>query len=289
MKKINIGPLSLINAAFKVLLKNPVIIFPFYCLAFVQLLFIEIIYFTTRYPLSALFGPIIKKTAGPMFLHYPFNYLLLSKWFSSLEIWIYIFISCIFYGAAVEVIYLINSDKAIDYKKVFQKVLSSYFHLIASMILVVISIKSIMFLYGELVKMAIHFPSTGFINIIKIFILRGAPFIQLLLGTFVSVIFAFLVPIIVVEQKKIIPALALNFKKYAHLWGAIFIVLLITEIPYLPFVLIHASRLDESLAIKIPEMSGIYLIVSTLVLVLIDVLQYTAITLCYLFKKEEQI
>ena len=96
-----------------------------------------------------------------------------------------------------------------------------------------------------------------------------------------------MIPIIVIEQKKIVPALVLNFKRYAHFWGVIFIVLLITEIPYIPFILIRSARLDEILSVKLPEVSGIFLVVSVLLLLVIDIFQYTAITLCYLFKKEK--
>src|ERR1035437_4824678 len=114
MKNFHIGLRSLLNAVFNTLITNPIVLYPIFVLGFIQLLFLEIIYFTPRYPLSEFFGPIIVKTAGPVFLHYPYNYLLLSKWFHGFEVYIAIFISCIFYAAAVLIISLINSGKQVD-------------------------------------------------------------------------------------------------------------------------------------------------------------------------------
>ena len=121
MKNPHMGPVSLLKAAFNTLVANPIILYPFFVLGFIQFLLLEIIYFAPRYPLSGLFGPIIVKTAGPAFLHYPYNYLLLSKWFHGLEGFIAIFISCIFYGAAVLIISLIDNRKPVNLKKVFQQ------------------------------------------------------------------------------------------------------------------------------------------------------------------------
>ncbi len=281
--------MSLLKTALGTLIKNPVIFFPFYCLAFVQLLVLELIFFMPRYPLSIIFGPIITKTAGPAFMHYPFNYMILSKWFHSIDLWVYMLVSCIFYAVTVQVIASINSDHKIDFKKVFQKAFASYFDLAAVMILAVLTIKGVFMVYGILVRslLLIH-PANGFIMFIQRIFSIGGPFIQLLISSLVSTVFAFVIPIIIMEQKKVIPALALNFKKFRHLWGIVFIVFLITEIPYIPFVLFQSARMDQLLAVKVPELSGVYLVISTLVILLIDVFQYTAITLCFLFKKEER-
>lgn len=286
MKNTHIGPVSLLKAAVNTLVTNPIILYPFFVLGFIQLLLLEIIYFTPRYPLSELFGPIIVKTAGPEFLHYPYNYLILSKWFHGFEGFIAIFISCIFYGAAVVIIFLIDSRKPVNLKKVFLQVFSSYIHLVAAMILVVILLQGLTFLHGLVLKKALLIHSTsGIYFLAKEAVIISAPYLQLLLSCIVTALFAFVVPRIMLEQKNIITAVKLNFTNYGRLFGLILGVVIVSGLLYLPFIFLRSVQ-TNAMILKFPEMSGLFLIISILVILLIDAIQYTAITLCYLLVKE---
>ena len=287
MKNLNIGLGPLLNAVFDMLVTNPIILYPIFVLGFIQLLVLEIIYFVPRYPLSELFGPIIVKSAGPSFLHYPYNYFLLSRWFHGFEIFIAIFISCIFYGAAVLMISLINSAKPVSLKKVFQQVFSSYIHLVAAMILAVTLLQGLTFLHGLVLKKALAVrSSTGIYFLIKNAVIFSAPYLQWLWACIVTALLAFVVPIIMLEQKKIITAVKLNFMHYGRLFGLILGVVIVSGFLYLPFILYRTFQTSEMI-LKAPEMSGLFLILSILVMLLIDTIQYTAITLCYLSVKEE--
>ena len=286
MKNIHVGLGSLLNAVFKALVANPIIFYPFFVLGFIQFLLLEIIYFIPRYPLSELFGPIIVKTAGPVFLHYPYNYLLLFKWFHGVEVFIAIFISCIFYGALVLIISLVDSGKPVDLRQVFRQVFSSYIHLAAAMILAVILFQSLIFLLGLVLKRALLIRSTvGVYFLIKRLLIISFAYLQFLSACIVTTLFAFVVPIIMLEQKKIIAAVKLNFTQYSRLFGLIIGVVITSGVLYLPFIFLRSIQTSEMI-LKAPEVSGLFLALSVLMMLLISVIQYTAVTLCYLLVKE---
>jgi len=288
MNQLNIGPRALIKTTLNALIKNPIIFFPFFCLGCIQIFLIETIFFIPRFPLNILFGPIVVKTAGPVFLLYPYNYILLSKWYHGLEAWIYIFISCIFYAAAVKAIYLINNDLEVDYKKIFKQSKTFYFHLAATLGLMALVLHGITIVYTLLLKRAWLIHSTsGIFYWIKFMIIIAAPIFQLIFASLVGALFAFVIPIIMVEEKKIVPALVENFKGYWSSKAIIFVVIFVSELPNLLFLLLRSSRMDEWLALNSPEISGLFLISSVLVMLLIDAFQYTAITLCFLYKSEK--
>ena len=125
----------------------------------------------------------------------------------------------------------------------------------------------------------------GIFYVVKAGILYGAPYFNLLIGTFATAVFAFVLPIIVIERKKILQAVTLNFK---YLWGSfwfIFFVVLIPMLLYVPILLLQgnlssiASRTLEGIRLLSPA-------ISIVVLTLIDATVYTAITAYFLFKKE---
>jgi hypothetical protein len=287
MKKHHIGTGSLLKAAINILFTNPIILYPIFVLGFIQFLLLEIIYFAVRYPLSELFGPVIVRTTGSAFLHYPYNFLLLSKWFHGLEVFIVIFISCIFYGAAVLIISLINSGKPVSLRQVFQQVFSSYIHLVAAMILAAMFLHGLTFLHGLIFKKALLIRSSaGIYFLIKNAVIISAPYLQLLLACLVTALLAFVLPIIIIEQKNIFTAVKLNFTDYGRFFGLVFGVVIVSGFLYLPFVFFQSVQTNEMI-LKDPEMSGLFLVLSILTMMLVDTIQYAAITLCYLIVKEE--
>ena len=271
MKKIHIGAGSILKAVFVTLITNPVILYPFFLLGFIQLLLLEIIYFVPRYPLSGFFSLIITKTAGPVFLHYPFNYLLLSKWFHGVEAFIAIFISCIFYGAAVLIISLVDSGKPVILKKVFQQVFSSYIHLVTAMILATVLFQGLVFLFGLVLKKAL--------------LVWLTLYLQWFLACIVTALLAFVVPIIILEQKNIITAVKLNFTNFSRLIPLMLGAVIVSGLLYLPFIFLRSTQTNEMI-LKAPEMFGLLLVLAVLMMLLISAIQYTAITLGYLLVKE---
>jgi len=83
---------NLLRNSIDLLFKNPQILYPFGVLAFIQLLLMEVLFFSTRFPLVKVFGPIIERLRGAVFLRYPFNFDLISSVFQDFQPIIFIVI-----------------------------------------------------------------------------------------------------------------------------------------------------------------------------------------------------
>lgn len=280
------NPIAHLRFAFNTLFNNPVIFFPFCVVAFIQILALEILFFAPRYPLSIFFGPIISKMRGDIFLHYPYNFLLLTEWFQKIQLPIYVFFTSFFIGSAVAIIQHINNDEGVRVKDVFRRTFSAYVHLLVIALISVSVLFGLSHVYRLLMNRAVLIRSTsGIYFILKQVILVGAPYFNLLQAVFVTTLFAFVIPIIIIEKKKVGEAIILNFK---NLWGSFWFLLTIIALPlllYLPILLMRtASRhLNQEI---LPEAWGVFLLIGTLILLFIDATQYTAITTLYLYKKE---
>ena len=219
-------------------------------------------------------------------MHYPYNYILLSRWYHGLESFIYVFINCFFYAAAVATIALIDKNKEIHWKQIFQRIRSSYIHLAAAMLLNVFSLSLLSFLFAIVIRRAEQIRSTaGTYSVIKSIILISAPYMHFLMAILSFSAFAFLIPIIILENKSFFAALKSNFLRYGGLIADVFILSGLTGSLYLPFLL-YRSFLSEKWAVISPEISGLWLVLSILVMLIIDAVQWTAITLLYLSKTE---
>lgn len=280
-------PIGLLKTAVNCLFQNPIILLPFFIIAFIQIIVLEILFFAPRYPLSIFFEPLITKLSGEMFLHYPLNFILLGKWFQKFQIPIYILVNSLLLGIAVCIIKDINSDKTLRAKKIFRKTLSSYVHLITVACISVALLLGLSKLYSLVVGRAMLIRSTsGIYFIIKKAVISGTPYFNLLFAIIITTLFAFVVPIIIIEKKKIFSAIVLNFKNLRRSFLLIFTVIFLSSILYIPVFLIKSSK-HLFQEVFPPEVFGIMLIVSVLATLLIDAVQITAVTTYYLLEKEK--
>lgn len=283
------NPISLLRSAVNTLVTNPVILYPVLMIAFVEFLLLEILFFAPRYPLSLVLGPIISRLAGESYLHYPLNFLVMNKWFHALKIPLYIFISSYFLGVAIAIIHRINSDQPVNLKEIFREVRRAYLHLLVASVIIIGVVYGLSYLYEAiLMKRALVIRSTkGIFFITKQVVLYGAPYVKLILTVFVTSLFAFVAPAIVIDKKKVFTAIFQNFKV---LWGSfwfIFSVLIVPVLLYIPLLLLktNSARLGE---ILVPEVLGILAIADVFFGLFIDAVHITAITMYYLWKKESQ-
>ena len=265
---------------------NPIILFPFITTAFIQLFVLEIIYFAPRFPLVCFFGPIINRMEGEAYLHYPQHLLMLPKWFQTAQYFLFIFVSSFLIAVAIEIIKNINNNKKVTFPNALRAMLPQYVHICLAGILTFLVFFILSKLHGLIIGRAMQIRSDeGIFHIIKVVVLYGAPYFNLLIGTFATAVFAFVLPIIVIEQKKILQAVSLNFK---YLWGSfrfIFFIVLIPMLFYVPILLLQgnlssiASQTFEGVRLLSPA-------ISIIALTLIDATVYTAITTYFLLKKE---
>lgn len=247
---------------------------------------LEIIYFAPRFPLVYFFGPIISRIEGEAYLHYPQHLLILPKWFQTAQYFLFIFVSSFLVAIAIEIIKNINNNKKVTFTNALRAMLPQYVHICLAAILTFSVFYALSKLQGLIMGRALQIQSeAGIFYMVKAVVLYGAPYFNVLIGTFATAVFAFVLPIIVIERTKILQAITLNFK---YLWGSfwfVFFVVLIPMLFYVPILLLQgnlasiASRTFEGVRLLSPA-------ISIAVLTLIDATIYTAVTVYFLLKKE---
>ncbi len=286
LKKIKVNINSLLKEAFNTLLSHPLILFPFITIVFIRLLLLEILYFFPRTPLIVFFGPIVEKLWEPSFLHYPFNFILVSKLFQNFQYLLFICVDSFLIATAIAILYAVNNHKPITFRSALRNTLSQYIHIIVSAFILAACFYGLHHLYEFAIMRFIKMGSVGKVFfILKTFMEHGAPYLNLLLSIFISTLFAFVLPIIVIEKKKVFSAIGLNFK---NLWGSlrvVFMVVLIPTLLYIPVLLLR-NHVISNLYETMPEVRVLVLIASTIILMFVDALVYTAVTIYYLVKKE---
>ncbi len=284
--KNNKSLISLLRSSIEILFHKPLIFYPYVISIFIQLFVLEILYFAPRYPLSLFFAPLIRQFWGEMFLHFPFNLLLLPVLFQYVKTPIYIISSSYLIGIAIIIIAAINEDQTISFKSAAKKVLPRYIHLIF-----ITSISYSLFygfsqLYGLVIKRAFIIHSeTGIFYLIKRIVLDGTPFFSLLISVFVSTLLVFMMPLLLLEKKNLFAAFWTNLKKVIKSFWFVLGIVLLPTLLYLP-VLLLSSNLSSFGNGVAPEIRMSLTIANILIIVIIDAIVYTAITLYYLFDQE---
>ena len=77
--------------SFGLILRYPLILFPFVVLAFLEGLALELIYFFPAKPLASIAKPLVSRLFGEVFVHYPGSLVLLPQLFYYAQMLLYIF------------------------------------------------------------------------------------------------------------------------------------------------------------------------------------------------------
>jgi hypothetical protein len=276
----------LLGQALSTFLSQPAILLSYATIAFIQLLVLEILCFSTRFPLSGFFNPVIRAIWGEPFVHYPNNFLILNKMFQFVQMPLYIFVSSFFIATAIGVVQALNEKDKVKFSSVLRQVFKRYVHICVAAFIAIFVYYFLYKLYGPVLARAAKISSTkGIFYIIKVVVLESVPYINLLIGTFVTTVFAFVIPIIVIDKKGVLSALVNNFKE---LWGSFWFIFLFVLVPtlfYLPVILLRGNIATIAQA-SFPEIRAIILVVSIFVSILVDAVIYTGLAIYYLLKKE---
>lgn len=288
MQNIDKHPVSILKITVNTLINNPVIVYPFFVIAFLQLLAIEILYFSPRFPLSVFFGPLIKRIWGEVFLHYPYNFVLLPKMFFYAQLFIYVFFGGFLTACAVHIIKEINSGKRIVLLVAIRDTLSKYLHIVLATVLSLLLLSGLSEVYNLVFRRALIIRSqAGIFGLIKNIVIHGTPYFQLLIAMVVTTVFVFVIPIIVIENKKIFGAIINNFKSLWQMLGVVVVVVFLPMLLYAP-VLALRSTVPPIQNLPFPELQILIIILSIVTTLFIDAVVVTATTMLYLVKKERE-
>ncbi|OGX26077.1 MAG: hypothetical protein A2787_03915 [Omnitrophica WOR_2 bacterium RIFCSPHIGHO2_01_FULL_48_9] len=278
--------LGILREAVNTIVRYPCILFPFITVSFIQLLVMELFYFANRYPLVKFFGPVIENRWGEAYLHYPFNLIIVPKLFQYVQIPLYLFVGSFMVALAIYMIYQINENHVVRLKTSIRELKSRYVYIVVAALSSLAVMYVLYSLYGTLMMRAWHIKSkSGIFYSLKTFVLYGEPYVNLLIGVMATTVFAFLLPILVVEKKKFFVAFALNFKTLFHSWWSTFLIVLIPTLFYIP-ILLFKTNVAFVVNTSSPELWLWAVILSIPMMALIDSVIYTALTLKYLILRE---
>src|SRR3989338_7999876 len=232
--------MPLIRGSIDTLVNNPVVLIPFLTVAFIHLAVLELLYFAPRFPLSAFFNPVVATLWGERFIHYPEHFMIIPKLFQNTQIVLYIFVSSYFIAVAIALIAALNNNQKMNFRSACRDAGERYIHVFAAALLSFCVFLGLYLLYNLLINNVLKFSSIdGVFFTIKKIVMVGAPYVNVLFGVFVTALFAFVYPVIIIENQKVLAALRLNFKR---LWGCfwfIFFVVLVPTLLYVPVVLLR--------------------------------------------------
>ncbi len=280
------GPITILKSALYILLTHRVVMLPLFLLAFLQVWLIEILFFAPRYPLNIFFGPIIRRLWSETFLHYPFNFIVLQKMFYFVQTPIYIFLGSFAIAMMISLLKSINDGHAPRLKPAIQETLSRYIHVALAALLAFGLMKGLFKCYDLIYNRALLIKSTsGKFFFLKQLVLEGSPYFKLLISVLVTILTAYLFPVIMVDKKKIFSALILNFKTlFATFWSTAMVVF-IPSVLFVPLLVLRVSLVKGDYML---DTMLIILVVSVLLSFIVDALIYTGVTTVYLLRKEQE-
>ncbi len=280
--------ISLLKTAIVAIVEHPIILFPFLILVFIQLLLLEVLFFSPRYPLSIFFSPLIRTLYGEAFLHYPNNFILIPKLFQYVQMGTYIFFASYLIGVCVEIIYLINAEKKFTLRAVFRSVLSRYVHLLMAAVVMYVTFYLFFSSYDVLLQRARMIRSeAGVFFLIKEIIVVATPYVNLFVGALATALYAFVVPFIVIDRKKVFVAIWENFRLLSKSFWMVLVTVILATMLYLP-ILFFRNNVGLWADDYFPSLRVWIIVISIIVQAFIDCVIYSSLTSYFLFLKEQK-
>jgi len=117
------------NSTLKSLRNNPALFTPFIIFAIIEITALILIFLIPRMPLRAIFGPPIRTFWGEQFLHYPFNFLLLSKLTSLSRMFLSVVFGSLLTAVAVAMVFDVYNKKKAKFSGCLKSSLKKYLSL----------------------------------------------------------------------------------------------------------------------------------------------------------------
>lgn len=276
--------IPLLKLSVKTLLTNPAILFPLSIGVFIQLLTLEILYFSPRFPLDIFFGPIVSRIWAEAFLHYPLNFFLLPKLFYYAQIAIYLFIGSFLSAVAISMVASLNNHEKVSFKSAVNKVFPFYLHIFLAGLLSLVLFNTFSFLFYKAIGQAVSIEKGA--GALSQFLSVSQPYFNLFIGVMATVLLAFVIPVIAIEQKKITGALWANFSKLRKSFWFIFAVTAVPTMLYIPVFLLR-NNMSEIANSTFPEIQVFLILLGIAATFCIDTTVFTAATIYYLLEKEQ--
>jgi hypothetical protein len=258
--------------------KNPKIYLPFAIFALIEFMALMLIYLSPRVPLRALLGPPISAIWGEKFLHYPVNFLLLSKLAYYSRMFLSVVFSSLLTGLAV----------AMTYKKPLSSVYKKY----VSLFLIVLIMTAIVFFGVKVITS----------SLLKYFYAGNSKFLFLgpdmwfgpiltvlnfVVAIFVQALFTYAIPILIAGDQKLFKAILQSFVVFKRYFLVSLFLAGLPMLFYIPVVFLYSNTallIDKFFPEVILLVAILSVIVNSLV---IDPLVTISTALLYSLEKEK--
>ena len=274
-------------SAVEMMTKHPVIIMPFVVVAFMEGLVLELLYFSTRKPISLVLNPIVSKFFGRGYLHYPAHLVLLPKLFYFAQVIIYVLIGVFLTAIAVNMFKKINEGGTIKLRPLVKSAANRYAAFlvfgIVSVVLLALIQKFDTYVFGKVSRLiARNFKD------LPMFVYSGLYLIgNFFMYVILQIFLVFTIPVMVIEKKSFLAAF---FKSVSMGLRNFFSILMIILLPYLLYVPVIALKSEPINVINrtFPEIT----VVITLVGILLALFLECFVILCasqFLLDKEKSV
>lgn len=237
-------------ASFDLMVTKPIILLPFFIVAFLEGLALEVIYYFPRRPLADIFTPIIRRFFGPAYLHYPQNLILLPELFHYAQIAIYIVFGIFLAAASVNIFKELKNNRLPQTATVVKNACSRYiaFFIFGVIVFCLISLlkRADTFVYGKAFSRIMELVSVE-LNLERVsqLLLKFSPFVftsflfisNIILQTFLVLT----VPLMIIEEKSFIRALFRSIAQGARHFLTIFKLIFLPFSVYLPIILLKTD------------------------------------------------
>ena len=220
---------------------NPIVMLPFIIGAFFEGLALELIYFSTRKPLSFIAAPIIRKFFGEGYNHYPGHLLLLPRLFYYAQVVIYVSVGIFLMAVAVNIIKNIRMKLPVRRDALIKNALKRYLaFLVFGVIMVILMVllkKADTFIYLKAMRLVSQYVPQV-VN--KLFII-GLSLLLFFTNIILQTFFILAIPILIIQKKPLVKALSKSLYLGLRNFFSIFALILVPFLINLPIALIKGG------------------------------------------------
>jgi hypothetical protein len=228
------------SETFGIMAKNPIILMPFVFIAFLELLALEFIYFSSMVPLSYIANPIIRKFFGENFLHYPANLVILPRLFYYKQIAIYVVFGIFLTAVAVNIFKNIKGGLPVKAKAMVRNALKSYASLLIYAILLSVLVfalqKADTFVFSKAMRLLARLLPVSLAPVYNI----GFTLVLFLSNLIMQTFLITTIPIIVIERVSLLKALARSIMLGLRNFLTVFTLIFLPFFIYLPMIFLKS-------------------------------------------------
>lgn len=218
----------------KLIKKSPQILFPLAIIAFLEALWLELLYFSSYPPLKFLLQPPIKRFFGEKVLHYPVSLFLIPKLFGLGQILIFILAGGVLTAVTVLFVSSASQNQPLRFSSAWKKVKPRLFSLVLVSLFMAFLLRLVTGQELALFRAGFEFAGRGFLHQLLRILLRLTPYLNFFIAIAIQTFVIFMIPILILENKHFFRALTGSFALTWRHFRRVYALLLLPMVCYSP-------------------------------------------------------